>query len=791
MSGYQWDDIKASVNIVEVIGAVVDLRRKGKLHEGLCPFHGEKTPSFKVYEDNFHCFGCGANGDAIDFVMKLEGCGHGEAIERIAGKDFSLSDNQRAEVQQEKASRMEREDQEREAATIKAQQIWESAEQYNPAHPYLALKGIPADYTFAIRQHGKKLIVPVYTADGDVQSIQTIEMVGEKGEKKNFPLAPMTLGRMGVGIWSGRIILCEGFATAASIWMAATEYAVVTFGCDNMEKVAREYHAKGKFIALAADLGPSALKMTALAEELGCPVIIPPAGIKMPNGNDGTDFNDQHVMLGADAVSETIKDALASFANKKARKVDYLDMGRPDVAVPEGLPFDISNVDLMSPPGFVGQVSRWIESQSRRPRPTLAVAAALTAVGNVAGLRYEDARDGVTTNLFAFCVAGSRTGKESIQQAVVAIHKAAHMGAATHGSIKSEQEIVRNLTSHQAAFYVIDEIAHLLRKVKNAQKSGGAAYLDGIIGMLMSAYSKASGFMLLTGDQKRDAKAALVKDLSQVEKLMEEDGKDDFLQARSTSIRSQLETINDGIDRPFLSMIGFTTPVDFDDMVDFHSATNGFIGRSLLFNERNTAPRSKKGFIKTSIPQHMAQTLSGIAFGGSYDQAQVSVRIENYGDRIEVPTESGASILLNDALVWFDDTANNHKGESGLESLYIGAYEIMAKISFILAIPEGIRTAEHVMWAFAMVKRDVEEKIRLVTANDRVKDSPLLALQAKIANICAGEGETLGVIHNRTRGKPKDDVTKVINDMIKMGALVCEEHVHGKNKLTVKRYRTA
>jgi len=152
-----------------------------------------------------------------------------------------------------------------------------------------------------------------------------------------------------------------------------------------------------------------------------------------------------------------------------------------DVPIPDGLPFDIAGVDLKQPPGFVGKVAEWIESQSRRPRKNLAVAAALTAIGNIAGLRYTDDKDGVTTNLFTFCVAGSRTGKESIQQAVFALHKAAGILPASHGTIKSEQEVTRNLLRHQSAMYIVDEIGIFLQKIKNAQTRGGASYLDGVV----------------------------------------------------------------------------------------------------------------------------------------------------------------------------------------------------------------------------------------------------------------------------------------------------------------------
>jgi DNA primase len=51
----------------------VRLQRHGREHVGRCPFHREKTPSFHVYPDHFHCYGCGAHGDAIGWTMQAEG----------------------------------------------------------------------------------------------------------------------------------------------------------------------------------------------------------------------------------------------------------------------------------------------------------------------------------------------------------------------------------------------------------------------------------------------------------------------------------------------------------------------------------------------------------------------------------------------------------------------------------------------------------------------------------------------------------------------------------------------
>ncbi len=82
------DDLLARADIVEVIDSHVPLRKAGRNHQALCPFHEEKTPSFTVSQDKqfYHCFGCGANGTVITFVMELNGLGFVEAVEDLAGR---------------------------------------------------------------------------------------------------------------------------------------------------------------------------------------------------------------------------------------------------------------------------------------------------------------------------------------------------------------------------------------------------------------------------------------------------------------------------------------------------------------------------------------------------------------------------------------------------------------------------------------------------------------------------------------------------------------------------------
>ncbi len=80
------DELRARTPLSALIGRRVKLTKAGRNWKGCCPFHGEKSPSFHVYDDHFHCFGCGAHGDAISFVMQSEGAGFPEAVERLAGE---------------------------------------------------------------------------------------------------------------------------------------------------------------------------------------------------------------------------------------------------------------------------------------------------------------------------------------------------------------------------------------------------------------------------------------------------------------------------------------------------------------------------------------------------------------------------------------------------------------------------------------------------------------------------------------------------------------------------------
>src|SRR5437867_8432415 len=80
------DEIRAAVDIVDLVGRYVSLKKSGVNWKGLCPFHGEKTPSFMVNPRKgiFHCFGCGVGGDAFGFLMRQDRLAFPEAVRALA-----------------------------------------------------------------------------------------------------------------------------------------------------------------------------------------------------------------------------------------------------------------------------------------------------------------------------------------------------------------------------------------------------------------------------------------------------------------------------------------------------------------------------------------------------------------------------------------------------------------------------------------------------------------------------------------------------------------------------------
>ena len=145
-------ELRDRADIVAVVQRRVPLKKSGHDWKGLCPFHGEKTPSFYVVPDKkmFHCFGCGVSGDAIKFVMQLESMSFREAVERLAadaGVDLTPPDPEEQRRSQRRAQLAEVNEK---ACTFYERVLWEHPKG-EVAREHLRKRGITEDTARAWR----------------------------------------------------------------------------------------------------------------------------------------------------------------------------------------------------------------------------------------------------------------------------------------------------------------------------------------------------------------------------------------------------------------------------------------------------------------------------------------------------------------------------------------------------------------------------------------------------------------------------------------------------------------
>jgi hypothetical protein len=163
-------------------------------------------------------------------------------------------------------------------------------------------------------------------------------------------------------------------------------------------------------------------------------------------------------------------------------------------------------------------------------------------------------------------------------------------------------------------------------------------------------------------------------------------------------------------------------------------------------------------------------------------------RIEHYGDRIAISTDDDARDAMRQVYEEFWDFADTQKERTGLTAIPRRGYEMVSKVSLILAAPGGVRTLEHVRWAYALVRRDVDDKLRLVMSNDTTYGTDKV-LMAKITKIISSDhGETMGVIKNRLRTYKPEDVEAALKVMLRNKIAETVEVKHKSNGRVSERW---
>ena len=231
--------VRQGVSLSGLAGRSFKLRRSGREWKARCPFHADRTPSFTIYADDsrFMCFGCGAEGDVLDFVMRLHRVGLAEAMRMLSsGGEWAPA-----------APRMALPDDRQGDRSDEARAIWDSAQPSagTTAEAYLRSRGItisfPGSIRFAQLPLGPRapmptLVAAVSTIDGQVKGIQRTflsdDPIGKArlpGGKAKFSLGRVLGGAIRLGPAARSLIVSEGLEDGLSllqqlgrpVWVAA------------------------------------------------------------------------------------------------------------------------------------------------------------------------------------------------------------------------------------------------------------------------------------------------------------------------------------------------------------------------------------------------------------------------------------------------------------------------------------------------------------------------------------------------------------------------------------------
>lgn len=336
------EQIRQSVDIVEVISDYVQLKKQGRNYLGLCPFHGEKTPSFSVSTEKqlYHCFGCGAGGNVFTFIKELEGVTFIEAVSKLAERgnislpEFSKPDTK---TQSNQAWMMKAHDL---AAKyyfhlLHDQAIGEVArtylknrgftkemvdhfgigfapESWNTVTTLFEKRGVPLPLAeqsglLGLREFDKKyfdrfrnrIMFPIWDGQGKVIAFGG-RIIGE-GQPKylNSPESPIfNKGNIIYGLHLARpyirkenqVVLFEGYVDVISAWKADVKNGVATLGTALTMEQAKIIRRNAETVIICYDSDnagvQAAFRAASTLEEVGCHIKV----ATLPEGLDPDDY---------------------------------------------------------------------------------------------------------------------------------------------------------------------------------------------------------------------------------------------------------------------------------------------------------------------------------------------------------------------------------------------------------------------------------------------------------------------------------------------------------------------
>jgi hypothetical protein len=322
--------------------------------------------------------------------------------------------------------------------------------------------------------------------------------------------------------------------------------------------------------------------------------------------------------------------------------------------------------ELLNPPGLVGEIAEYMNTQSIREQPILSLAASLTFCGALMGQKFQDELK-MRTNIYCMGIGETGCGKENartvIKRIVSECNDAKMKNICMVENIASETAIYNALTIDPSPVFLLDEIGIFLKSTQNNQ----ASYLAGVPAALLKLFTSAS--VPCSGKSYADTKKQIT------------------------------------IDCPNLCIYGTATPEQFFNSLSKDNVEQGLIGRMLIFESEDSRPPAKRHLKNTKPPKVMIDNIMRIYKQVKNVNPHGNVSTVEIIDPLVVPYTKEAEKMMWNFTINIDETYHEMKTKGRLYQLYTRCTEIAKKIALIVAIGDSkegeqpIIRPEHVDYA--------------------------------------------------------------------------------------------
>lgn len=563
----------------------------------------------------------------------------------------------------EESRKNDQEDQYRKAAES-AKKIYESSKDATDDHPYLIKKKVHA-YP-GVKQAGDTIIIPVLSEQFQIQSLQYIR---PGGEKKFLPKGKMKAGFFIIQ-GSDTILICEGYATGATLHECTGHTVFVAFNAGNLLPVAQFVKATNleATIILCGDNdrtkpdNTGATKAKQAAESIGARCIL-------PEPNTGSDFNDLACESGHDAVKILFDEPNKRIVIPRSNKI------------PE---------QLLNPGGIIQRMMESIEKCSAVSIPFFSLGASLATIGSVIGQKLMT-ETGLRTNLYVMALGYSGTGKSGIMTYFQNMLQASDANKIlAHSEFTSATAILQTLKTNPISMFYVDEVGTVLSGLKNPTSPE-----SGIPRMMTKLFSST--------DRSESKGYADIKH-------------------------------NIFLPYHHMSFYGASPPEVFWDSMSSGQIADGFLARMLVFEDQTDAPKPKfkKDFSRPTEIIEEINKLSSIETEtdkSSGNMEEFHRPIPNI-----VKKSKAAQEYFDAWSDTYHELKNQHKkNTSGISSIYARAAEHAGKVALIIQASCGDITEvslESVQYACSLMDYIIENTIRQI--EDNIADTETAKCKNKI-----------------------------------------------------------